>query len=356
MIRKLPLLFVPLVLVASAAIAADSTPQALLEAGHWKRLRQIAEPLAANPKDAQAAYLLSCAKTAFGDLDGALELAQRAVSLEPGNSQYHLQLGVAYGRKANKASFLKAMSLGGQYKTEVKKAVELDPKNLDALWELMEFYWHAPGIAGGDQKKARTLADDIMRINAAKGYLALAELAQGKQEADVEDLYHKAAQADPKSYEVQVRLARFYSLDKQKNYELAEKHAQQAIALEPGRIGGYKAMVGARAHQERWLELDSLLAEAESRVPDDLSPYFQAGLETLLADKDAGRAERYLRKYLTQEPEAYAPRLSRAHWRIGQTLEKQGRKTEAIAEIETALRLEPDLEEARKDLKRMKQQ
>jgi tetratricopeptide (TPR) repeat protein len=98
------------------------------------------------------------------------------------------------------------------------------------------------------------------------------------------------------------------------------------------------------------------LAEAESRVPDDLSPYFQAGLETLLADKDAGRAERYLRKYLTQEPEAYAPRLSRAHWRIGQTLEKQGRKTEAIAEIETALRLEPDLEEARKDLKRMKQQ
>ncbi len=355
MIRKLPLLFVPLALAASVAIAADTTPQELLEAGHWKRLRQMTEPLAANPKDAQAAYFLSCAKSAFGDLDGALELAQRAVSLEPGNSQYHLQLGVAYGHKANKASFLKAMSLGGQYKSEVKKAVELDAKNVDALWELMEFYWHAPGIAGGDQKKARALADDIMRINAAKGYLALAELAQGKQEADVEDYYRKAAQADPKSYEVQVRLARFYSSDKQTHYDLAEKQAQQAIALDPDRIGGYKAMVVVRARQERWPELDSVLTEAESRVPDDLSAYFQAGLETLLSGKDPARAERYLRKYLTQEPEAYAPRLSRAHWRIGQVLEKQGRKTEATAEIETALHLEPDLEEARKDLKRLRQ-
>jgi tetratricopeptide (TPR) repeat protein len=356
MTRKLFLLLVSLLLPALGRGAVDSSPEALLAAGHWKRLRQAAEPLAGNPKDAQAAYFLSCAKAAFGDLDGALELAQRAVSLEPGNSQYHLQLGLVYGRKANKASFLKAMSLGGQYKTELKKATELDAKNIDALWELMEFYWHAPGIAGGDQKKARALADDIMRMNAAKGYLALAELAQGKQEADVEDYYRKAALADPKSYEVQVRLARFYSSDKQKNYGLAEKHAQQAIALDPGRIGGYKAMAALRAEQERWPELDLVLAEAESRVPDDLGAYFQAGLETLLAGKDPVRAERYLRKYLTQEPEAYAPRLSRAHWRIGQALEKQGRKTEASAEIETAVRLEPDLEEAKKDLKRLKQQ
>jgi tetratricopeptide (TPR) repeat protein len=355
MTRKLFLLLVSLVLPALGLAVVDSSPEALLEAGHWKRLRQMAEPLAANPKDAQAAYFLSCAKTAFGDLDGALELAQRAVSLEPGNSQYHLQLGVAYGRKANKASFFKAMSLGGQYKTEVKKAVELDAKNIDALWELMEFYWHAPGIAGGDQKKARALADDIMRINAAKGYLALAEVAQGKQESDLEDYYRKAAQADLKNYDVYVRLARLYFSDKKKNYDLAEKHARQAMALDPGRIGGYKVMAAVRAEQERWQELDLVLAEAEARVPDDLSVYFQAGLETLLAGKEPSRAERYLRKYLTQEPEAYAPRLSRTHWRIGQALEQQGRKTEAIAEFETALRLEPELEEAKKDLKRLKQ-
>jgi tetratricopeptide (TPR) repeat protein len=247
------------------------------------------------------------------------------------------------------------MSLAGQYKSEVKKAVELDGKNTDALWELMEFYWNAPGIAGGDQKKARGVADDIMRIDASRGYLALAELAQGKQEADVEDYYRKAEQADPKSYEVQVRLARFYLADKQKNHDLAAKHARQAIAIDPGRIGGYKAMAAVLAQQERWQELDVVLAESESRVPDDLGPQFQSGLETLLAGKDPVRAERYLRKYLTQEPEAYGTRLSRAHWRIGQALEKQGRKQEAIAEVEAALRMEPEMEEAKKDLKRLKQ-
>ena len=336
-------------------MASDVSLDALLEAGHWKRLQQRAEPQAADKQNPQAAYFLSCAKTAFGDLDGALELAQRAVSLAPGNSKYHQQLAVVYGRKANRASFLKKMSLGGKYKDEVKKAVELDAKNVDALWELMEFYWHAPGIAGGDQNKARSLAGDIMRLNAAKGYLALAELSAPGQEADIEDYYHKAAQADPKSYHVQMRLARsFYLSDKQKKYDLADKHAQQAVSLDPERIGAYKVMAVVRVRQEHWQELDRLLAQAAAKVPDDLSAHFEAGLQTLLTGKDPVRAEQYLRKYLTQEPEAGAPSLSQAHWRLGQALEKQGRKTEAISEIEAALRMEPTLEGAKQDLKALK--
>ena len=358
MARKLILLFFAFLVLTFPATAADVSLEALQEAGHWKRLRRMVEPQAANPQNAQSAYFLSCVKTAFGDLDGALELAQRAVSLEPGNSKYHQQLAVASGRKANKASFFKKMSLGGQYKTEIKKAVELDPKNLDALWELMEFYKNAPGIAGGDPKKARSLAEDIMRLNPAKGYLALAELATpGKQDADIEDYYRKAAQADPKSYEVQIRLAWFYLSDRQKKYDLADKHAKQAISLDPARIGAYKVMAAVRARQQHWQDLDAILAQAETVVPDDLSTYFYAGLEILLGGKDPSRAERYLRKYLTQEEaEAYAPHLSRAHWRVGQALEKQGRKTEAIAEVETALRLEPDLEVAKKTMKVLKDQ
>src|SRR5713226_690630 len=136
MARKSVLLFFAFLVLTFPATAADVSLEALQEAGHWKRLRKMVEPQAANPQNAQSAYFLSCVKSAFGDLDGALELAQRAVSLEPGNSKYHQQLAVASGRKANKASFFKKMSLGGQYKTEIKKAVELDPKNLDALWEL----------------------------------------------------------------------------------------------------------------------------------------------------------------------------------------------------------------------------
>src|ERR1051326_6060943 len=182
MLRKLRIVAVLFALAVFSNAAVDSSPDALREAGHWKRLRQVMEARAANPRDASAAYYLSCVKTAMGETDSAMELAQRAVTLEPGNSQYHLQLGVLFGRKAQKASMFKAMGLAGRYKDEMKKAVELDPKNIEAIWELMEFYWHAPGIAGGDQKKARTLAGDIMRLNAAKGNLALAELADRSEE------------------------------------------------------------------------------------------------------------------------------------------------------------------------------
>jgi tetratricopeptide (TPR) repeat protein len=349
--RKLFAMLAGLIFLAPV-LAAEDSPEVLREAGHWKRLRTMMEPRAANPKDAEAAYYLSCSRSALGDVEGALEPAQRAVALAPGNSQYHLQLGIVFGRKAQKASMFKAMSLAGQYKAEIRKAVELDAKNMDAIWELMEFYWHAPGIAGGDQKKARALAEDIMRLDTAKGYLALTELAP--KDADLEDYYHKAAQENPASYEVQVRMARFYASEQHKNFDLAEKHAKQAISLDPGRIGAYKVLAGIRALQERWQDLDALLADAETHVPDDLSPHFQAGLELLDSGKDPVRAERYLRKYLAQEPEGYAPRLSRAHWRIGEALTRQGRKSEAIAELETALQMEPDLKEAKKELAALK--
>jgi hypothetical protein len=42
-----------------------------------------------------------------------------------------------------------------------------------------------------------------------------------------------------------------------------------------------------------------------------------------------------------------------AHWRLGQALEREGRKQEAISEIEAALGMDPNLSEARNELKRM---
>ena len=59
--------------LVSARAADPGNAEALIEAGHWKRARAIVEPrVAANPRDAQAVWLLSRIKLAFGDLDGAL--------------------------------------------------------------------------------------------------------------------------------------------------------------------------------------------------------------------------------------------------------------------------------------------
>jgi TolA-binding protein len=66
------------------------------------------------------------------------------------------------------------------------------------------------------------------------------------------------------------------------------------------------------------------------------------------------RAERYLRHYLSREPEYGAASHATAHWRLGLALEKQGKKDEATSEFAAAVKADPKLDDAKKDLKRLK--
>lgn len=105
----------------------------------------------------------------------------------------------------------------------------------------------------------------------------------------------------------------FYAADSRRRYDQVEKYAGEALKIDSSRIGAYT-----------------------------------------LRGQDLPRAETYFRKYLTQEPEAAAPDHGAAHWGLGLVLEKEGRKQDAIREVETASRLNPKLEGANKDLRRLK--
>jgi tetratricopeptide (TPR) repeat protein len=62
------------------------------------------------------------------------------------------------------------------------------------------------------------------------------------------------------------------------------------------------------------------------------------------------RAETYLKKYFTEtrEPEAGAPLIAGAYWSLGLVYEKEGHNQDARNQLETALRLKPDLSRPRK--------
>ncbi len=342
--------------VALAALASSAvTPESLIDQGHFKRARAIVEPrVQQDPNDAQAAYLLSQIKQAYGDLDAALKLAQKAVALDGKNGRYHFQLAQIYGEMAQKAGIFKQLGLAHKFRDEAEIAAQLDPNYVDARVGLMEFYLQAPGIAGGDKKKARAIADDISRINPVEGYLAQARLAQeAKDTAKQETALLKAVEAGPRNYEPNVTAGNFYG-ERLKKYDLAEKYLRVALQIDPERSGAYAGLAQVYAAQQRWGDLDALLLQAEKNVPDDFNPYYQAAKTILLQGGDLARAERYLRKYLTQEPEGGAPDLAATHWRLGLVLEKQGRKPEAISELQAAVQMKPDFNEAKKDLKRLK--
>jgi tetratricopeptide (TPR) repeat protein len=343
-------------LTVGAAAADAGSAQALIDAGHWKRARAMVEPrLAANPRDAQAACLLSRIKLAFGDLDGALKFAQQAVALEDGNSNYHFQLAEVYGEMADRASIFAAHGLASKFKTELDASLARDPKNLEALEALMQYSYQAPGIMGGDKGKAYAIAEKMVQLSPVRGYLAQAELArEAKDFAKVEECFLKAVKADPKNYEAQTALAGFYTQTSYRKMEGAEKHAREAVQLDPSRARGYSILAKVLALEQRGGELEAVLSASEKDVPDDLGPYFEAANALLESGVELERGKTYLRKYLAQEAEGEEPDAAHAHWLLGLILEKQGRSAEAVSELEAAVQMNPHFKAAREDLKRVR--
>jgi tetratricopeptide (TPR) repeat protein len=278
------------------------------------------------------------------------------VAQYPNNAEYHIILADAYGQKAGSesAGMFEKMRYGRTMKKEGDTALSLDPKNVDALFGMIQFHLQAPGIVGGDKNKAHEYADRLVAINPVKGNFIKAQIAaQEKHEDQVETFYQKALAANPKSYDALVQLGAFYAREKHRDFEKSDKYLREALQIDPERSGAYAVLAQTLAFREKWTELDQLLTAAEKACPEDFIYYFQAG-RILLNGKDNERAERYFRKYLSQEPEVGRPSWGHAHWRLGLIFEKEGKKDQARQEIEMALKLNPELKAAEKDLKRVK--
>jgi tetratricopeptide (TPR) repeat protein len=344
-----------LVLAVAMARAHAQPVESLIEAGHWKRARALVESrLAANPNDAAGLWWMARIKQEYGDLDGALPLAEKAVALDGRNASYRGVLAQLYGRMAQRASVLRQTLLARRCKKELDLALQLDPNHVRLLVGYMEYLWEAPGIIGGDKKKAREIPERVGRIDAVRGYLAAAQLAElERDKSRLEELYRKAVEADPRSYEAHTSLAGLYIERNPVRFDLVDKHARAALAIDAGRVGAYTLLAACGALQERWPELEAILAQAEKNVPDNLAPNYAAGNILLRNGKELPRAEAAFRKYLAQEPEPNAPPIWAGRWRLGLVLEKLSRTREAVSELEAALKMKPDSEEVKKDLRRL---
>lgn len=343
-----------------AAAAQGDAPNAvdLAEHAHWKRLKAVVEPrVAANPNDAQAQWLLSRVRAAYKDSDGALAPAEKAAALDPKNPDYRWQVATVVGDQAGKAGMFKAMGLAKRFRQEAEAALALNPRHIQALTGLSQFYYRAPGIAGGDKKKAEELANQVLAISRVDGCIAKVALLGQQSPApldQMEQLWMQAVQADPSRFEPHVNLANLYAGGSAPRFALAEKEALAARKIDADRVTAHSILAVVYAAQERWADLDAVLADAEKKIPDNLSPYLRVAGTLQLLGKDLPRAERYARKYLSQEPEPTASSHAVAHWRLGLILEKEGRKADAIAEVETATKLDSKFEQAQKDLKRLR--
>jgi tetratricopeptide (TPR) repeat protein len=305
-------------LILPAVAAAADSPSDMLAAGRVDdAITTLSTKLNSAPNDAVSYNLLCRAYFAVTNWDRAIAACEKAVSLEPNRSEYHLWLGRTYGEKADASNFFTAAGLAKKVRNEFERAVQLDPSNVAARTDLAEFYLEAPGIVGGGQDKARAQAETVAKLNPAKAHWIQGRIAEkNKDVATAEKEYRAAIEASHGGANAWLNLALFYR--------------------KAGRLD----------------EMQEALKKAASAPMDQPEVLVDAASTLLRANRDLPFATQLVRRYLSSTTVEQAPPF-KAHYLLGNILEKQGDKEGAVREYQTALTLAKDFGRAREALNRV---
>ena len=227
--------FFPAALLAAWPLLAAS-PSGLDQARQLYQLTDYDASLkilqAIQPKDAPVHALIGRNYYMLGEYKKATEILEKAAAADPANSDYELWLGRAFGRRAETASPFTAPPNANKARQHFEKAVQLDPRSMDALSDLFEYYLEAPGFMGGGLDKAAGAADRMASIDPVEGHWARARLAEKKKEfGSAEEHLQRAAEMAPQQVSRLIDLARF--LARQGRYKDSDQSFSKAEKIAP---------------------------------------------------------------------------------------------------------------------------
>jgi hypothetical protein len=111
----------------------------------------------------------------------------------PDRSSVQLIVGQAYLSHARAYPSLGAIGKVKKGRAALKRAIALDPDNLDARGTLMQFLLQAPGLVGGSRDGAREQAREIERRDRVRGLIARLEVATaGGKKPEILEVYGDA--------------------------------------------------------------------------------------------------------------------------------------------------------------------
>lgn len=321
---SLPRIAVICLLISSAALAGSmETARDLIEKREYDRARSLLEKTVADKAlEGESRVLLTRICNEQRTWEEGVEQGERAVAILPRSSGAHLQYAIALRLKMTHGSRLKAIFIVGTYKKTLQKALDLDPKNLDAREEEIGFLYQAPGVAGGDKTKARERIEDLKALSRPRAMYFEATLLRN------------------------------------------ENKNQESIAVLEALLKEDPGHAHARTTLAFWLQADRKFREANEhfavlKASDDrqrsLAAQYQMARSHILGTYDQAKAVDLLLDYLRQSPENVPgiPSPSNAHWRLGNSYEQLGQIDKARQAYTTAVSLDGDNQEAREALKNL---
>ena len=278
--RLLPLLGITGVLCAASPTLEHA--RKLYSLTDYNESLQVLQAL---PEKSAAAFeLMGRNYYGLGDFKKATEHLEKAVAADPSDSHLYDWLGKAYGRRAETSSPFTAPSYASKTRQAFEKAVQLDPKNLEATNDLFEYYLEAPGFLGGGMDKAAQMADRIAALDPVEGYWARARIAE-----------------------------------KRKEYGRAEQHFRRAAELAPHQVGRLLDLARFLAKQGRYQESDKAFETARKIAPNSPKVLF-AEADTLIRNgRELPTARRLLQQYLASSLTPEDPPRAQAEKLLKQT-------------------------------------
>ena len=235
--------------------------------------------------------MLASVKMAAGDKPGAEAVLNKVAEQDPKSPDVAVVLGRFYWAEHRKQDAL----------SQFHRAVELDPKNGPALWDLAR-----TELAGGDVAGADQLYGRLSRLpdKSYRPFHALFLLQQNKPDAAIQEL-ERLADADPRNTAVRDVLVQ--------------------ASLETGRA-------------QRALERLSAVIKKYPKDEDALFLRSRVYLRLGRAHDAEGDIQQVVHFNSQSAP---------AHLQLARTLEAEGDQSRQMQELDTAIHLRPDLLQAR---------
>lgn len=125
--------------------------------------------------------------------DKAIVYYKRLKLMKPSEADFHYKYGGALGMKAKEVNKFKALGMIGEVRESFEKAIDLNPKHIDARWALIELNLQLPGIVGGSESKAIRYSNELLKISPIDGYLSRGHIEEYfKRYKTSEQQYRKA--------------------------------------------------------------------------------------------------------------------------------------------------------------------